>query len=66
MSKVRDKPWGKWVAAVAAGIVLLKSVVYVVARLFGFAKHEVQARGSDVAFVLGVAERRKSGHGSGA
>jgi hypothetical protein len=59
VSTIREKPWGKWVAAVAGVLLLLKSTAYVVARLFGFAKHEVQARGGDVAFVLGVAERRK-------
>lgn len=42
---------------------LLKSAAYVSARAFALAKDEAQARGSDVAFVLGLAERRKRGHG---
>lgn len=63
MSSVREKPWGKWVAAVAGVLLLLRSMAYVVARLFGFAKHEVQARGGDVNFVLGVAERRRGSRG---
>ncbi len=61
MSKVSDVRWGRWVGAVAAALVLFKSATFVVARLLGLAKHEVQARGGDVAFVLGLAERRRSG-----
>jgi len=42
---------------------MFKSAAFVVARLFGVARNEVQARGGDVAFVLGLAERRKAGRG---
>jgi hypothetical protein len=61
MSKVSDVRWGRWVGAVAGALVLLKSAAFVVARLIGLAKSEVQARGGDTAFVLGLAERRRSG-----
>jgi hypothetical protein len=61
MSKVSDVRWGRWVGAVAGALVLVKSAAFVVARLIGLAKSEVQARGSDTAFVLGLAERRRSG-----
>jgi hypothetical protein len=40
-------------------LVLLKSAAFVVARLFGLARNEVQARGGDVNFVLGLADRRR-------
>lgn len=61
MSGARDVRWGRWIGAVAGAIVMFKSAAFVVARLFGLAKNEVQARGGDVAFVLGLAERRKAG-----
>ena len=61
MAKAKDVRWGKWVGAVAGVLVLLKSVAFIVAKAFGLAKHEVQARGGDVNFVLGLAERRKRG-----
>jgi hypothetical protein len=63
MSSVRDVRWGRWVAAIAGVLVMFKSAAFVLARLFGLAKSEAQARGSDVAFVLGLAERRKTGRG---
>ena len=63
MSKLKDVRWGRWAAAIAGGIVLLKSVVFVVARMFGLAKNEVQARGRDTDWVLGMAERRRAGRG---
>ena len=61
MSKVSDVRWGRWVGAIAGVLVLLKSAAFVVARLFGLTKSEVQARGRDTAFVLGLAERRRRG-----
>jgi hypothetical protein len=61
MPKVKDVRWGRWVGAIAGVLVLFKSVVFVVARLLGLAKNEAQARGSDTAFVLGLAERRRAG-----
>ena len=33
MSKVKDVRWGKWAAAIAGGLVLFKSLVFVVARV---------------------------------
>lgn len=63
MTRARDVRWGRWVGAVAGGLVVLKSAAFVSARAFALAKSEAQARGSDVAFVLGLAERRKRGHG---
>jgi len=63
MSKVKDVRWGRWAAAIAGGLVLLKSVVFVVARVFGLAKNEAQARGRDTDWVLGLAGRRKAGRG---
>jgi hypothetical protein len=63
MSGARDVRWGRWLGAIAGAIVMVKSAAFVVARLFGLAKSEVQARGSDVAFVLGLVERRKTGRG---
>lgn len=63
MSRAKDVRWGRWVGAIAGVFVLLKSVAFVVARVLGLAKKEVQARGGDVAFVLGLAERRKATRG---
>ena len=61
MAKAKNVRWGKWIGAIAGALVLLKSVVFVVAKAFGLAKNEVQARGGDVNFVLGLAARRKGG-----
>ena len=66
MSKASEVRWGKWIGLFAGLIVFLKSVSFLVSRLFGFARHEVEARGGDVTFVLGLAERRRAGHGHGA
>ena len=63
MSKLKDVRWGRWVGAIAGALVLVKSLVFVVARLFRLTKNEAQARGSDVAYVLGLAERRRAGRG---
>ena len=63
MSKVKDVRWGKWVGAITGALVLVKSLVFVVARVLRLANNEVQARGSDVAYVLGLAERRRAGRG---
>ena len=63
MSKVKDVRWGKWVGAIAGALVLVKSLVFVVARALRLAKNEVQARGSDMAYVLGLAERRRADRG---
>jgi len=63
MSKVKDVRWGKWVGAIAGALVLVKSLVFVVARVLRLTKSEVQARGSDVGYVLGLAERRRASRG---
>ena len=61
MTKASDVRWGRWIGVVAGVLVLVKSVAFVVSRLFRVAKSEVRARGSDEAFVLGLAARRKGG-----
>lgn len=61
MSKLSEVRWGRWAGAVAGVLVMFKSAVFVVARLIGLTKSEVQARGHDTAFVLGLAEKRRSG-----
>ena len=63
MSKVKDVRWGRWVGAIAGALVLVKSLVFVVARVLRLTKSEVQARGSDVGYVLGLAERRRASRG---
>ncbi len=63
MSKVKDVRWGKWVGVITGVVVLLKSLVFVVARVLRLVNNEAQARGSDVAYVLGLAERRRAGRG---
>ena len=63
MSTAKNVRWGKWVGVIASLLVLLKFVGFVLARLLGLAKSEVQARGSDVTYVLGLAERRRVGRG---
>jgi hypothetical protein len=50
------------VTAVVGGLVAIRSAVFVGSRLFRFTRHEVETRGGDVAFVLGLAERRRLGH----
>jgi hypothetical protein len=65
MSKASDVRWGRWVGAFAGVVLLLKSVAYVFSRLFRLARNEVQARGGDVAFVLDLTQRGKSGGGHG-
>jgi hypothetical protein len=61
MSKASDVRWGRWVGAFAGVLVLFKSAAFVLARLFSLGKNEVQARGHDVNFVLGMVERRAHG-----
>jgi hypothetical protein len=58
----RDVHWRRWVATVVGVLVAIKSAAFLVSRLFRFSKHEVEARGGDVAFVLGLAERRRTSH----
>jgi hypothetical protein len=59
MSNLRQKPWRRWLAVVAGALLLLKTLVVTVSKLFSFAHHEAQARGGDVNFVLGLAGRRR-------
>ena len=63
MSKVKDVRWGKWVGAIAGVLVLVKSLVFVVARVLRLTRSEVEARGSDVGYVLGLAERHRASRG---
>ena len=63
MSKAKDVRWGKWVGAIVGALVLVKSLAFVVARALRLTKNEMQARGSDVGYVLGLAERRRAGRG---
>jgi hypothetical protein len=63
MSKVKDVRWGKWVGAIVGAFVLVKSLVFVVARALRLTRSEVEARGSDVGYVLGLAERRRASRG---
>ncbi len=63
MTKASDVRWGRWVGAFAGVVVLIKSVTYVISRLFRLARHEVHARGRDVDFVLDMTKRGKVGGG---
>jgi hypothetical protein len=60
MTKNKSVRWGRWVAAVTGVLVTLKASVFVFSRVFRVAKHEVQARGGDVTFVLGLNDRRRN------
>jgi hypothetical protein len=63
MSRIKDVRWGKWVGMIAGVLVVFKSLVFVIARLLRLANNEVQARGSDTAYVLRLVDRRMTGHG---
>jgi hypothetical protein len=65
MGRTDEVRWGRWVAGAAGALVLLRSAAYVMVRLIRFTGHEVQARGGDVAFVLGLAERHRGGRTQG-
>ena len=58
MSKLGDVRWARWAGTVVGVLVLFKVVRYVVSKVISVTKNEVQARGGDVSFVLGMAERR--------
>ena len=60
MARARDIRWGRWVAGFAGIVVAFKSAAFLIRRIFRIAKSEVQARGSDEAFLLNLAARRKS------
>jgi len=60
MARARDIRWGRWVAGFAGFVVAYKSADFLVRRIFRIASSEVQARGSDEAFLLNLAARRKS------
>ena len=49
---------GRWAALLAGLLVLVKTVGFLVSRIFRVTRNEMDARGSDVNFVLGLAERR--------
>ena len=61
MSEKRQRHLGRWAAAIVGGLVALKASIFCLTRVFRFTRHEVETRGGDVAFVLGIAERRRSG-----
>jgi hypothetical protein len=61
MSKKRGSNWRRWLAAFAGIVVAFKSTVFVLRRTLRIANSEVQARGSDVAFVSHLVARRWSG-----
>lgn len=61
MSGKREVHWRRWATAIVGGLVALKSLAFLVSRAVRFTKHETEARGGDVAFVLGLAERRRAG-----
>ena len=61
MGKDRRRHWGRWAAGIVGALVALKGAAKLVAGIFSFTRNEVQARGGDVNFVLGLADRRK-GH----
>ena len=63
MSKNKGVRLRRWAGAIAGVVVLFKSLVFVIARVLRFANNEAQARGSDTAYVLGLAERRRAGRG---
>jgi hypothetical protein len=53
-----DMRWARWIAWVAGVVVVLRSAAFVIVRVLRFAGREAEARGSDVTYVLGLAERR--------
>ncbi len=61
MSRARHVRWTRWVAAIAGLLVGIKSAVFLLRRIFRIASSEVQARGSDEAFLMNLAARRRSG-----
>jgi hypothetical protein len=63
MTKVKNVHWGRWVGSIACGLIVLKSTAFVTGKAFGVARSEVQARGGDVAFVLGLVKRQRSTRG---
>jgi hypothetical protein len=62
MSGIRQVHWRRWTTAIVGTLLALKSMVFLVSRLLRFTRSEVEARGGDSAFVLGLAERRRAGH----
>ena len=58
MTESAKKRWGKRAGIFAGVLVMLRTLVFVVARIFRLTKSEVNARGGDVNFVLRMAERR--------
>jgi hypothetical protein len=58
MTETIKRRWGKWAALVAGVLVMLRTLAFVIARVFRVTRSEVSARGGDVNFVLRMAERR--------
>jgi|KBSMisStandDraft_5_1062788.scaffolds.fasta_scaffold2083790_2 hypothetical protein len=61
MVRARDIRWRRWAAGVAGFVVAYKSADFLLRRIFRIANSEMQARGSDEAFLLNLAARRRSG-----
>jgi hypothetical protein len=61
MTKDLKSRVGRWAAVFAGVLVVLKTVSFVVSRIFRVTRSEVSARGRDVDYVLGLAERRRAG-----
>ena len=61
MVRVRDIRWGRWAAGIAGFLVAFKSADFLLRRIFRIANSEMQARGSDEAFLVNLATRRRSG-----
>jgi hypothetical protein len=62
MAGARHVHWRRWVATIVSFLLALKTAVFLVSHLFRFAKREVESRGGDTAFVLGLTERRRAVH----
>jgi hypothetical protein len=62
MTEATRKRWGKRAGIFAGLLVVLRTLAFVIARIFRVTRNEVSARGGDVNFVLRMAERRPGAH----
>jgi hypothetical protein len=60
MNKDIRRGVGRWIAAISGILVAFKALSVLVRKVIRVASGEAQARGSDVAFVLGAAERGRA------
>jgi len=63
MSRLGNVRWGRWAGAIVGILLGLKVLAFVVSKVVALTRSEMQARGSDVSAVLGVAERLSHPHG---